>query len=378
VRVYTGTRELPKTHIAGMRIAGPATEETWVGDADGDPVMVITAAPSQSLAAELARLLPDLRAIVGPGRACTVIFDRGGYSPAVFTEIISAGFDVLTYFKGAWARAATTALNTVHYKAPDGAAHTYDLAERLIDLPVPAPSRRAGRETGIYADIAADRAAQPRRAPDPDPYQPHRPGRRADRLPNGRALATGELLQIRPGTLRPLRPGSTIRPTTSSIWAIGALAGNCDRRNSRGRASRDLSKAGRAELVVRPRLRPGPFGQTGHRLPQRRCLQHPGPRMRPRRTGQGWPCWGAHQATPPFGAQNGVVHAQVRPFDGRYEARQPMVPRSAGYTIGHCCGCRWASMSSPRVEAASSALDGSPALGAVRRGWSTVKEAGAW
>ena len=27
---------------------GPATEETWVGDVDGDPVMVITAAPSQS------------------------------------------------------------------------------------------------------------------------------------------------------------------------------------------------------------------------------------------------------------------------------------------------------------------------------------------
>src|SRR5665648_74696 len=37
VRVYTGTRELPKTHIARMRIAGPATEETWVTDTDGDP-----------------------------------------------------------------------------------------------------------------------------------------------------------------------------------------------------------------------------------------------------------------------------------------------------------------------------------------------------
>src|ERR1035437_8047318 len=74
VRVYTGTRELPKTHIARMRIAGPATEETWGADADGDPVMVITAAPSQSLAAELARLLPDLRAIIGPDRACTVVF----------------------------------------------------------------------------------------------------------------------------------------------------------------------------------------------------------------------------------------------------------------------------------------------------------------
>ena len=45
VRVYSGTRQLLKTHIARMRIAGPATEETWVGDADGDPVMVITAVP---------------------------------------------------------------------------------------------------------------------------------------------------------------------------------------------------------------------------------------------------------------------------------------------------------------------------------------------
>jgi len=90
VRVYSGTRQLAKTHIARMRIAGPATEETWVGDADGDPVMVMTAAPSQSLAAELRRTLPDLRAVVGPDRRCTVVFDRGGYSPAVFVEIVAA------------------------------------------------------------------------------------------------------------------------------------------------------------------------------------------------------------------------------------------------------------------------------------------------
>src|SRR5450756_2169129 len=146
VRVYAGTRELPKTHIARMRIAGPATEETWVGDADGDPVMVITAAPSQSLAAELARLLPDLRAIIGPDRPCTVVFDRGGYSPAVFTEIISAGFDVLTYFKGSWARSASEAFQAVDYTSPDGTGHTYDLAERLIDLPVPARPATAGEE----------------------------------------------------------------------------------------------------------------------------------------------------------------------------------------------------------------------------------------
>src|SRR5665811_1802066 len=137
VRVYTGTRALPKTHIARMRIAGPATEETWVGDSEGDPVMVITAAPSKSLAAELARLLPDLRTLIGPGRRCTLVFDRGGYSPQVFTEIIAAGFDLMTYFKGAWARSAVKEFCTVDFTAPDGSSHSHQLAERTITLPVP-------------------------------------------------------------------------------------------------------------------------------------------------------------------------------------------------------------------------------------------------
>jgi transposase len=137
VRVYSGSRALPKTHIARMRIAGPATEETWVGDADGDPVMVITAAPSQSLAGELARLLPDLRAAVGPDRRCTFVFDRGGYSPQVFAEIVAAGFDLLTYYKGAWARSAVNTFNTVDFTAPGGSSHSYQLAEHRIDLPVP-------------------------------------------------------------------------------------------------------------------------------------------------------------------------------------------------------------------------------------------------
>ncbi len=143
VRVYTGTRALPKTHIARMRIAGPATEETWVTDTDGDPVMVITAAPSQSLAAELSRLLPELRAMIGPDRACTVVFDRGGYSPAVFTEIIAAGFDVLTYYKGTWTRSEPGQFTTTAFTTPDGVSTTYDLAERPIDLPVPARSATA-------------------------------------------------------------------------------------------------------------------------------------------------------------------------------------------------------------------------------------------
>jgi transposase len=138
VRVYSGTRQLPKTHIARMRIAGPASEETWVGDADGDPVMVLTAAPSQSLAGELRRTLPDLRAIVGPDRRCTVVFDRGGYSPAVFAEIVAAGFDLLTYYKGAWTRSPDDSFTTTQFTAPDGSTHSYSIAERPVELAVPA------------------------------------------------------------------------------------------------------------------------------------------------------------------------------------------------------------------------------------------------
>ncbi len=149
VRVYTGTRQVPKTHIARMRIAGPATEETWVTDSVGDPVMVLTAAPSQSLAAELSRLLPDLRALVGDQRRCTVTFDRGGYSPTVFTEIIAAGFDILTYYKGTWTRSPAQDFTSIDYTAPDGTTHSYELAERLIELPVPAQHDTGATTVGL-------------------------------------------------------------------------------------------------------------------------------------------------------------------------------------------------------------------------------------
>jgi len=99
--------------------------------------MIITAARSQSLASELQRLLPDVRALIGPGRRCTLVFDRGGYSPAVITETIASGFDLLTYDKGSWPRAAVKDVTTVDYQAPDGSKHTYQLAEQQIVLPVP-------------------------------------------------------------------------------------------------------------------------------------------------------------------------------------------------------------------------------------------------
>jgi lambda repressor-like predicted transcriptional regulator len=73
-----GTRQVQKTHVARLKFPAPATMQTWVTDSRGDPVFMVIAEPSDSLAGELRRLLPDLRQIVGQGRRVTVCFDRGG------------------------------------------------------------------------------------------------------------------------------------------------------------------------------------------------------------------------------------------------------------------------------------------------------------
>ena len=68
-RVYYGTRQVQKTHVARLKFPAPATMETWVTDQDGDPVFMVVAEPSDSLAGELRRLLPRAARHRGPGAA---------------------------------------------------------------------------------------------------------------------------------------------------------------------------------------------------------------------------------------------------------------------------------------------------------------------
>jgi hypothetical protein len=80
-RAYYGTRDVQKTHVARLKFPAPATMETWVADAGGDPVFMVVAEPSESLAGELKRLLPKLRAIVGEGREVTAWLRPGRLVP---------------------------------------------------------------------------------------------------------------------------------------------------------------------------------------------------------------------------------------------------------------------------------------------------------
>jgi hypothetical protein len=135
-RAYFGTRQVQKMHVARLKFPGPATEETWVTDAGGDPVFMVVAEPSQSLAGQLRGLLPQLRQVVGAGRRVTVCFDRGGWSPALFADITGAGFDLLTYRKGPVADLPGPAFTTVTCTDDRGRSHEYELADTIVELEI--------------------------------------------------------------------------------------------------------------------------------------------------------------------------------------------------------------------------------------------------
>ncbi len=135
-RVYYGTRTVQKTHVARLKFPAPATMETWVTDADGDPVFMVVAEPSDSLAGELRRLLPQLRQIVGEGRRVTVCFDRGGWSPALFADITAAGFDLLTWRKGPAPDIPAGQFTTITCADDRGREHKYDLADTMVTLTI--------------------------------------------------------------------------------------------------------------------------------------------------------------------------------------------------------------------------------------------------
>jgi transposase-like protein len=136
VRAYQGTRRIAKTHVPRLKFPAPATVETWVADAAGDPLLVVMAEPGASLAGELRRLIPDIRAAVGDDRRVLVGFDRGGWSPTLFADLHAAGFDTLTWRKGA-ATDIDEALFTEHTHIDEhGRTHTWALADTEVTLDI--------------------------------------------------------------------------------------------------------------------------------------------------------------------------------------------------------------------------------------------------
>jgi hypothetical protein len=140
VRAYHGKRQLPKAHLARMRLAMPATTDYWVNDADGEPLFVVTTEANEGLVKMLPVVLDEVRPLVGDRRV-TVVFDRGGWSPKLFKQLLTRSFDILTYRKGRCPRLPESAFS-VHEAVLDGRPTSYRLADQGIYLAYGPPHAR--------------------------------------------------------------------------------------------------------------------------------------------------------------------------------------------------------------------------------------------
>jgi len=159
VRAYHGQADVPKAHVARIRLSMPAEVDTWVADANGDGLLVWTAPPGASLVGELRRVATEVRALVGPDRGPTIAFDRGGWSPKLFAELAAAGFHILTYRKQPCVPEPRSAFTGWEFTDDRGHTQTYWLADRNVRIP--------------YKDNGADRYFACRQLTRLDPHSGH-------------------------------------------------------------------------------------------------------------------------------------------------------------------------------------------------------------
>lgn len=131
VRAYHGKRKVPKAYVTRMHLAAPATTDYWVNDERGDPLFVVTADANAGMTRMLIPVLSEVRELLGPRRHSTVVFDRAGWSPEVFQDLLAMGFDILTYRKGRIRHIAEKRF-TLHKAKLDGRPVEYLLNDQPV------------------------------------------------------------------------------------------------------------------------------------------------------------------------------------------------------------------------------------------------------
>ena len=149
-RAYTGGKKIGKLHSTRLKFPAPATEETWVSDADGDPILVVMAEPGSSLVGEIRRLLPEMRQAIGDERRVLVGFDRGGWSPVLFAEMEAAGFDALTWRKGTAPDIPEKQFTAVTHVDEHGETRTWKAADTTVNLLI----SKTGKKTVAMRQIS--------------------------------------------------------------------------------------------------------------------------------------------------------------------------------------------------------------------------------
>ena len=153
VKVYAGRKgNLPKRFVARQKLCLPASVSYWINALDGSPLLCLHQELDPKMVKALeAEIVPELEALgvlpadapdltlPEPGKpALTLVFDREGWSPALFRRLAQRGVAVITWhkaFKGEdWPETAFHRVAVPLYgPAGTGESHAA-LAEGTIEL----------------------------------------------------------------------------------------------------------------------------------------------------------------------------------------------------------------------------------------------------
>jgi transposase len=151
VREYHGKSPLFSAKKPQRQVATPAVTDTWVHDARGEPLLVVTSAVNAHLTQILDVVLADVRRVIGDQRRITLIFDRGGFSATLFARLIAQGCDIITYRKGKAGKLPKRCFTTEREKI-DELQREYEVCDRprvrVGVLPAAGKRKRKKRGTG--------------------------------------------------------------------------------------------------------------------------------------------------------------------------------------------------------------------------------------
>jgi hypothetical protein len=129
IREYSGKAELAKAKKPQRSVATCAATDTWLHDADGSPLLVVTSEMNAGLTAVLETIVTQAKKLVPAGQRLTVLFDRGGWSARLFARLSALGVAIITYRKGK-RRLLPRSQFREHKVQEDGQEKTYWLCDQ--------------------------------------------------------------------------------------------------------------------------------------------------------------------------------------------------------------------------------------------------------
>ena len=137
VSVYSGDQPLRQHHVTRLRTSRPSVIDYWVNQPNGDPLMVITGAPKESMVAVIETVVDKIRALA-PGKRLVLVFDREGWSPKLFARLAQIpNVFVLTYRKSSpgkrLPKLAASDFQEHEWKF-DGRTFNYQLADNRVQI----------------------------------------------------------------------------------------------------------------------------------------------------------------------------------------------------------------------------------------------------